>query len=178
MLADYQSQESEARDQLARALEAAGLSREATEAALEQAAHLPPGANIVAVGTAKTWAFLSGSAAARYGTAFVDPVGIGGTIVTGALRSGAASALRVVPLVGYGISGTQIGYELAQGNLGSAGYKTVDAAVSAAAVRYGGGWGAVASLAYNLAGGSEAVARNAELIALSQSCAASMGTMP
>lgn len=70
-----------------------------------------------------------------------------------------------------------IGYELSQGNWDTAAYETFDAAASTAAVKYGKGWGALASLAYNLAGGSEAVVRNSARIGLTQSCMAQMGLM-
>jgi RHS repeat-associated protein len=181
MLAAYQAQQTAARDaqdQLARALDAAGMSADATEAILEQVKNLPPGANLAGVGAPNQWIWLSGAAAARYGAGAIDPVAAGGTYITGALRAGAGGALRVVPVVGNVITGVSIGYELGQRNWDSAAYKTFDAAATAAAVRYGKGWGALTALAYNFAGGSQAIAKNLALVGLSQACAAEMGAGP
>jgi hypothetical protein len=120
------------------------------------------------------WIWLTGAAAARNG-AYVDAVQRGGPYLTGALRSGASGALRVVSVVGIGVDGVSIGYELGQRHWDSAAYKAFDMGASFAAVKYFKGWGALAALIYKGIGGSQAIAKNMTHIGLVQGCAAEMG---
>jgi hypothetical protein len=145
------------------------------DATLEQIKQLPPGANLLGVGTANQFYFLNGAAAARYGIAVVDPVAVGGTIITGSLKAGAASALRFVPVAGYVINGGQIGYELLGGRWDGAAYKAFDAAATAAMVKWGRLPGAGVAVAYELVGGSESIVRNLPSMGYTMECMHWMG---
>jgi RHS repeat-associated protein len=159
--------------ELEKQLHALHLTNEAIEGLLEKIAELPPGANIVGVGTPQTWIWLGQGGIKKYGIMFADM-----SQGSGAVVSAAHGALRWAPVAGAVMDGLMIGYEVSEGHWDKAAYKSFDSMASMAMIRYGKTYGALAAVLYNAMGGSESIARNLPGAAFMSMCAASMGGSP
>ena len=158
-------------DKLGAALHDAGLSAAVIEAAVEEAKHLPPGAKLVGATAPNYWLWLHPSA----GVAGPMMPSQGNALLNGAIRSAAGSALKYVTAGAYAVDGFHIIYEIHEGHSDRAAYVAADAAIGMAATRAFKLYGAAGSIAFRLAGGTEALAKVTIPSGMATACTADSG---
>jgi RHS repeat-associated protein len=151
-----QMKEKEAIDKIEKMLHDAHMSNQAVEAIMDAIKDLPPGATITGVGSPQNWIWLDQRGTQRYGAPFFDLSQGSEPVIRAAHR-----ASKFLNLTGNFVNGMMIGYELGQGHWDKAAFKSFDAMVTSAMVKYGKGYGALAAILYSAAGGSETLYRAA-----------------
>lgn len=151
------------------ALQKADVGADAMEAILKGAQNLPLDVKLVGVSSPSTWVWLHPSAG--YGQLLMPSHANGA--FNAAIRTGAAGAVRYMPLVSFGIDGAQVYSAYLDGDEMGMVYNTIDAVGTLALSRNV--YGIVAAATLKSMGGSKMIHENSRVVAAAQACEAESG---